>query len=776
MHLFYGRSPVWRERPRSITYVTSLGKTYQSFFLAPKSFRPCRTARLTLFDDGDTVEKDGNAMKKTRWQQQVLTTPDPALRAQVAGLVQAERRQQTKRIEPGTVVEFFREGGLSCGVVWPHPRNGRGYLILDLRGRKCWVRLRRLHQVSTSRIPATSARQALIALREVDERRQRESESLDLGILWDVAIEQAEREGVDTEPHPGFDLDELCDLLLDEGSGSDSHAAVLRALWLGDWFEWRGSRWQCLSREVVARRRRLADQRRRSAEEADRLAEWVRAVADGHMGARRPAGAERAISLLEEAALSGARGPGERQAALRTTPPGSAVAAFMARAHLHGPGAAFDVLVRLGHWSEHENLELHRWSVPEHFTREAIDEAERITGAADAPRSRRWWRRPLGFPAAGGSSCDRAFAIRRTLSGWKVTVFLAAPAALVEKDSRLDEEARLRGTAISLPDRDIHLLPPPIAAAARLAPGKWTETLAVDIGLSADLTPNSVDFGLRRTRPRVVADSSDAAADKQLSTLLAWSSRLRAKRLERAVLPPVPFPRVRVADGDAVSASSEITASEMVDEELTHLAAQAIGGWCRDNVVPCVFKTRAGSPEALQEAGAAGGGATGLPALVLHRRAQRLLTRESLQTDPAPHRALGIDAYASIGFPLDRFEDLMMQRQLIAVGRGESPVYESEDLDRGLAETASAREAASAVARAGRRYWSLKSLEERVGEELDVTVTDRAGLGYFVVAEATGCGAHVPAKGEMRAHPGDTIRVRLEQVSARRDILRLALS
>ena len=354
-----------------------------------------------------------------------------------------------------------------------------------------------------------------------------------------------------------------------------------------------------------------------------------------------------------------------------------------------------------------------------------------------------------------------------------MTVFLAAPAVLAEKDSRLDKEARLRGTVISLPDRDIELLPPPIVEAARLANDRWTEALAIDIGLSADLTLHSVRFGQRRTRPRVI-HSQDAGADKQLSTLFEWSSRLRAKRLEYAALPPVTFPRIRVADGGTVTVSSGIAASEIVDEELTHLAAQAIGSWCRDNEVPCVFKVRDGSLEDIEETA---GGAEGsdLPAVVKHRRLQRLLPRESLETDPEPHLALGIEAYACVGSPLYRFEDLMMQRQLLAVGGGNAAAYGSADLDRGLAETTSAREAAVAVERAGRRYWSLKALEKCVGEQLHVTVIDRAGLGYLVVDEVYGCSAHVPAPGEMWAHPGDTLIVRLEQVSARRDSLRLAL-
>jgi hypothetical protein len=73
---------------------------------------------------------------------------------------------------------------------------------------------------------------------------------------------------------------------------------------------------------------------------------------DGGSVEPRPVGAEQAITLLQRAAL-------------REDSPESA--ALMQAAHLHGAASAFDVLVRLGHWSRDENLELHRLRIPDEF-------------------------------------------------------------------------------------------------------------------------------------------------------------------------------------------------------------------------------------------------------------------------------------------------------------------------------------------------------------------------------------------------------------------------
>ena len=123
----------------------------------------------------------------------------------------------------------------------------------------------------------------------------------------------------------------------------------------------------------------------------------------------------------------------------------------MARTHLHGAAAAFDVLVRLGRWSVHENLEIHRGRVPIDFTADALAAAQHIHDSGphrwtpSVGRCSRSWNRPLGWVPADTLGCERAFSARPTLRGFKVTVFLAAPALLFETDSPIDQEAAARG-------------------------------------------------------------------------------------------------------------------------------------------------------------------------------------------------------------------------------------------------------------------------------------------------------------------------------------------
>ena len=143
-----------------------------------------------------------------------------------------------------------------------------------------------------------------------------------------------------------------------------------------------------------------------------------------------------------------------------------------------------------------------------------------------------------------------------------------------------------------------------------------------------------------------------------------------------------------------------------------------------------------------------------------------------MQVKPAEHAALGLSRCAAGTAPLDRYEHLVMQRQLIAATKGGTPVGE-EELERLLGECRAGIEAARRVERHGRRYWLLAALQPHQGADLEATVVRRAGVGYTVLLDRFDIEGYVSAT-EMSAHTGDRVMVHLQRVSPRRNQLRLA--
>ena len=89
-----------------------------------------------------------------------------------------------------------------------------------------------------------------------------------------------------------------------------------------------------------------------------------------------------------------------------------------------------------------------------------------------------------------------------------------------------------------------------------------------------------------------------------------------------------------------------------------------------------------------------------------------------MSTVPAAHEGLGVASYAWASSPLRRYVDLVNQRQLIALARGETPPYRASDerLLAAMRDFESAHEAYGEFQRQMERYWCLRWLiQENAG-------------------------------------------------------------
>jgi exoribonuclease-2 len=95
-----------------------------------------------------------------------------------------------------------------------------------------------------------------------------------------------------------------------------------------------------------------------------------------------------------------------------------------------------------------------------------------------------------------------------------------------------------------------------------------------------------------------------------------------------------------------------------------------------------------------------------------------------MSTVPASHAGLGVEQYVWASSPLRRYVDLVNQRQLIAIARGEVAAYAKND-ERLLAilrEFESAYDAYSEFQRSMERYWCLRWLVQERIETVSATV------------------------------------------------------
>ena len=297
------------------------------------------------------------------------------------------------------------------------------------------------------------------------------------------------------------------------------------------------------------------------------------------------------MSLLEETALYGAQSSRATEAA-----------DLMNQGHLHGPGAAFDLLVRLGHWHVDENLDLRRGGVPTRFSRRALEQAEEMAGSPSRPwrrsgwRFRRvWWGRVLGLRQEG-ERCMHACRMVWRPGGHSLSVYFAIPGLLVPPGSAVDEEARTRGVSLALPDQVIPLLPDPVAQTACLLEGVVQPVLSVDMQLGADMQPCGGRIALRRVRPHRILTTDEVGQtqgrDADVHRLFRLARALRRRRLRRGGVLFSPLPRLTVTDHPPACQPQPVGAGPDALEELGLLASELCGELCAHKGIPAIYRVQ----------------------------------------------------------------------------------------------------------------------------------------------------------------------------------------
>ncbi len=128
---------------------------------------------------------------------------------------------------------------------------------------------------------------------------------------------------------------------------------------------------------------------------------------------------------------------------------------------------------------------------------------------------------------------------------------------------------------------------------------------------------------------------------------------------------------------------------------------------------------------------------------------------------PAPHEGLGVACYAWSTSPLRRYVDLINQRQILAVVRGERPIYAGNDtaLMAAVRDFELAYDAYADFQRRMERYWCLRWLLQEQVTEIDAVVM-RENL-----VRLEGLPLVTRVSGAPTLNPGDHLRVALGEIN-----------
>ncbi|MCL4503357.1 MAG: ribonuclease R [Deltaproteobacteria bacterium] len=662
-------------------------------------------------------------------------------------------------MEPGSIVEFFEEKRLLCGVVLE--LKGERLHVLAQTGRELTLPPKRLLHAGPSLSLARLNRQELLKrLEETGNKRESLKAAINLEELWDLLVQEGQTSTAA----------ELAELWFGRTS-ADEVAATGRCL-RDDRFLFKHKDMQIIPNppELVAQLKEQFERELARQQELEEIGFWLQAVWEGREHPAQPAWRDRVVAILRRMAVFGAEAPDCAQGK-----------AYLDKARLNAADAPFRLLVRLGVFHEDEDLELYRLEVPLEFTPEVLARVRQLSEATppDPYADHRRDLTNLKVITIDGERTrdfDDALSLEEAPEGWRLGIHISDVAAMVQPDCSLDLEARERGTSIYLPERRLPMLPEEISEdLLSLLAHQERRALSFLVTLSPEaevldwsIVPSRIQVSRRLTYHEVDLLLNQ---DSTLGTLARLSEKLREARLAQGGY-ELKLPEVWVVftpqGGLQVSVEDQETPSRQLVAEAMVLANSLAARFLAEHGIPAVYRSQPEPREPIRR--------EEHKSLLELWQDRRRLSRVVMDLEPMPHWGLGLDCYTLATSPIRRYLDLLTHRQLLAAVSELPPPYRRRDLEQILPVIEPAMRRAGQLKARRLRYWLLKYLAARVGQKKEALVLESLPRRHRLIFPDLLLELFMAAPPSQRFSPGDTILVRLDKVLPREDQIKVSLA
>ena len=444
--------------------------------------------------------------------------------------------------------------------------------------------------------------------------------------------------------------------------------------------------------------------------------------------------------------------------------------------------AAFELFVALGEFSADEDLMLLRTRTRRFFPDWMVDLARGLPEAGTDVRSERLDLEAYTIDDWSTRDYDDALALEPDGDGWRLHVLIADPASLIDTQSPLWEESRLRGTTIYHPTGKIPMLPSVLSEGhLSLVAGRPRPVLDFVLHLDADLAPWGMTVERLRIQVREnlaydqvnqMLEEGEGAPEtvEVMGRLHRIAQRMQRARLDNGALilrrPEVNVRVTREGEIELQPVSAASPARELVAEMMI-AAGEHTAAFLRDHDIPAVFRKQAriSDPSTPTLSGVVDDLSSVYAAL-------RQIRRAELCMSPEPHDGLGLAQYVQVTSPLRRFQDLQTHQQIRSYLLTGRPHFTRDEMLQTFAEIEELSARNQRIQNEARRYWILRYLETHTPTSLHCTAIWRERQSWKVFLDDYGVEgvAHLPSDTDA----GARLELALEFCDPRGGMLRLA--
>ncbi|AUC59649.1 exoribonuclease II Rnb [Cyanobacterium sp. HL-69] len=449
---------------------------------------------------------------------------------------------------------------------------------------------------------------------------------------------------------------------------------------------------------------------------------------------------------------------------------------------------AWQLLIDLKLWSEHENLFLRRSSYPNNFPLEVAEMAQSIIYDISKgieipdlqPRLDLTAHKVYTIDDESTKEIDDGLSVETledgTLRYW---IHIADPTRLITPHDDLDLEARKRSTSLYLPTGMIPMFPPVLATGPMsLVQGQICPALS--FGVTLDEAGGIKDYEIHSTHIKPTYRLTYHDVDEMLHLdiqaepevkQLAEASKLRSqwRRDNGSVMISMPEAIIKVQGEDDVTIELlHDSFSRTLVAEMMILTGEVAGRFCQEHDIPVPFRGQP-QPELPPHEEL-----ILLPAGPVRSSAiRRCMPKSETGLSPIRHSSLGLNTYTQVTSPIRRYTDLLAHFQIKAHLRGDELPFARDEMQSILFNVTSTSSEAVLVERQTNRYWTLQYLKQHSDEVWEVLMLrwlredDRLALILF-----EDIGLEFPYKCDRPTKVGETFMLEVAYCDPHRDEIR----
>jgi exoribonuclease-2 len=671
-------------------------------------------------------------------------------------------------VEKGTLVEFRVQGDRRLGIV-DRPDGKTRWFVVDERGQSHSLAPRQItYIVNGQTYKSTDIPQFVSQV-------QPYLDPSSLEVAWELLVEDGET----------VTPSEMANLLFSEANPSQCYAA--HCLLSDDklYFKQKGDAYEPRSATQVAERKHQIEVEAQKARGQQEFLARVEQALKGEIVEWQRPDRQRLEALEKYAALLAdivRMGVNYDSLARAYPPPAPVLETMNMLGRSATPQAAFQLLIDLGWWTNHENLFLRRSSIPVQFPNKVLEVAQQRLDFSphdlDANRLDLTNLKVYTIDDESTTEIDDGVSWESLGEGReRLWVHIADPTRWLIPEDELDLEARKRGSTVYLPTGMIPMFPEVLATGPMsLVQGKVCCALSFGVVLDGNgaVADYCIHPSIIKPTYRLTYEDVDemlelgVQAESEIAAIANWATKRKTWRYAQgAISINMPEAMIKVKGDDINIDILDDSSSRQLVAEMMILAGEVAARYGQTHNIPLPFR---GQPqpelppeeELLQ-----------LPAGFVRACAmRRCMPKSEMSITPVRHAGLGLDTYTQATSPIRRYSDLLTHFQLKAHLRGEVLPFSAEQLKEVMMTVTTITQEVTMVERQTNRYWALEYLRRHPDKVWEVTLLmwlrEDSNLGLILLEDL---GLQLPMSFRRTVKLGEQLLVKVSIADPQKDII-----